>query len=250
MSWHSIKNKGAGGRWRFSRCKQRASVEESCKSDPNPKEQGAKTMEPISVKVENTGMSLSIEAAKGFLAKLAGPATEELDFLLYDSVKMYRLRNQLRILGKAQKILESAKSEPNVVPFRTLIRILEGAALEDDETLITKWAALLANAAKETNSFATHPSFPKILAELVPLEAQFIDILAEKGIVEWLYFRKKLAERLQTSEASIDHCYGNLFRLDLVRLVDKSVAMVGSVDNYIEITPFGKSFLLACCPSE
>lgn len=204
-------------------------------------------MESISRNVAHTELSTSMEAAKGFLAKLAGPGTEELDFLLCDSEKIYRLKNQLCMLGKAQEILESSKSEPNAVHFRTLLPILEGAALEDDEMLITKWAALLANSSKERNSPAARPSFPKILAALGPLEAQLMDILAATGNCKWTDCRRELAERLQASEDCIDDCCGNLTRLDLIRLVAKPIALTGSVDNYIEITPFGKSFLSACC---
>lgn len=194
----------------------------------------------------NGELVTSREAAKGFLARLAGPATEELDFLLCDSEQIYRLKNQLRMLGRTQEILASSKSEPNAVPFRTLLTILEGAALEDDGTLIAKWAALLANSTKDRNSFAAHPSLPKILAELVPLEVRFIDHLAENGIIRWQDFRKELSERLQASEDRIDLYCGNLSRMGLVTLTEKSIALAGSVDSYIEISPFGQSFLSAC----
>ncbi len=194
----------------------------------------------------NAELSTSRDAAKGFLAKLAGPATEELDFLLCDSEQIYRLKNQLRMLGKAQEILASSKTEPNAVPFRTLLPILEGAAVEDDGTLIAKWAALLANSAKGGNSFAAHPSLPKILAELVPLDVRFIDHLAENGIIRWQDFRKELSERLQASEDRIDLCCGNLSRMGLVTITEKSIALAGSVDSYIEMSPFGQSFLSAC----
>ncbi len=207
-------------------------------------------MESVSRDVANAELASFREAAKGFLAKLAGPATEEFDFLLCDSEKMYRLKNQLRMLGRAQEILESSQSEPNAVPFRTLVPIMEGAALEDDGTLIAKWAALLANSAKGKSSFAAHPSLPKILAELAPLEVHFIDIIADKGISKWTDFRSDLAKRLKTSEDCIDDCCGNLMRLGLARFVGKPIALAGSVDNYLEMTTFGKSFLLACSPAE
>jgi len=199
---------------------------------------------------ENDKLCASREAAKVFLAKLAGSAAEELDFLLYDNLKKYRLQNQLCVLGKAQGILEWLKTEPNVVPLRILLPVLEGAALEDDETLIAKWAALLANAANRRNSGEARTSFAKILAELEPLEAKLMDLLAAKGGGKWTDFRSELAERLKTSEDCIDDCCGNLMRLGLARFVGKPIALAGSVDNYLEMTMFGKSFLLACSPPE
>ena len=88
-----------------------------------------------------------LEVIKDFLAKLAGPAAEEVGLLLQDQVRLYRLQNQLRILSKAEKMLHDAKIEPSQVPLRTLVPILEGASLEDDDYLATKWAGLLASAA-------------------------------------------------------------------------------------------------------
>jgi hypothetical protein len=51
---------------------------------------------------------------------------------------------------------------------------LEGASIEDEEDLHTRWAALLANAA---SSDKVHPSYIEVLKQLTPAEARLLDAL-------------------------------------------------------------------------
>jgi hypothetical protein len=202
-------------------------------------ERGA-NMDPVSTELAREGISGAVQAAKEFLSKLVGPAAEEIGLLLQDQVKLYRFKNQLRILAKAEAMLIKAGRTPNAVPFRTLLPILEAAASEDDESLSDKWAALLANSAARAEDYASHPSFPRILSEIAPIEARFLDALSSKGgETDWNSFRTELAKTLEVTEPHIDQYYGNLFRLGLVRIIAKGVVQVG---------PFGKVFLSACTP--
>lgn len=81
-------------------------------------------MDPISTQLAKESIEGAADAAKGFLVKLLGPAAEELGLLLQDKVKIYRLKNQLGNLGKAQEMLRQAGLELHVVAFRTLLPIL------------------------------------------------------------------------------------------------------------------------------
>jgi hypothetical protein len=204
-------------------------------------------MDPVSTELTKESISGAVEAAKEFLSKLAGPATEEIGLLLQDQVKLYRFKNQLRILAKAEAMLAKAGRTPNAVPFRTLLPILEAAASEDDESLYIKWAALLANSAAKPGSSASHPSFPRILSEIAPAEARFLDFLFSKGgETDWNSFRADLAKNLQVTEDDIDQYHGNLFRLGLVRIVSKQ----GVPKGVVQVGPFGKAFLSACTPPQ
>ncbi|GAB4364963.1 MAG: hypothetical protein Kow00121_01090 [Elainellaceae cyanobacterium] len=110
-----------------------------------------------------------------FLNKLFGPATEETAELLADQVRYRRWKNSLSIIEKAQREIEKRGITPQKVPLKTLVPILEGASLEsDDENLQAKWINLLASAASGNY---THPSYPKILSELVQTEAKLLDHL-------------------------------------------------------------------------
>ncbi len=67
-------------------------------------------------------------------------------------------------LNLSPEDLSEADVSPTSVPLRTLLPLLEGAALEEDDDLSTKWAALLANAATPNSPLAIYPSFPHALS--------------------------------------------------------------------------------------
>jgi hypothetical protein len=204
-------------------------------------------MDPLSSELAKKGISAAVESAKEFLSKLAGPAAEEIGLLLQDQVKFYRFRSQLRILERAEEMLKKSGRTPKAVPYRTLLPILETGATEDDESLSIKWAALLANAAAEPESMASHPSFPRILSEIAPVEAQLLDVLLSMdGEAGWNSFRTDFASDRQVSEGEIDRYYGNLFRLGLIRIGSRE----GFPKGVVSVSPFGKAFLSACSPPE
>ena len=186
------------------------------------------------------GIDEGVSAAKNLLEKLCGPAFEELGLLLQDRARKYRLKNQLRMLGKVQRMIQEADTIVRTVPLRTLLPLLEGAALEDDESLSDKWAGLLASAASSEDSESIHPSFARILSEISPREAIILDKLYQAGKeTEWNSFRERLAKEFGTSVDSINIAYGNLFRLGLCRIKK------GPTEGMIELGPFGQSFLVA-----
>jgi hypothetical protein len=126
-----------------------------------------------------------------------------------------------------------------------LLPILEAAASEDDESLSTKWAALLANSAAKIGGYASHPSFPRILSEIAPIEAQLLDLLFNKGgETNWNSFRAELTRTLEVTEGDIDQYYGNLFRLGLITIGRKA----GSPNSLVKIGSFGIAFMSACTP--
>jgi hypothetical protein len=196
--------------------------------------------EPISSALTKGGIEQGVSAAKGLLRKLSGPAFEELGLLLQDRARVYRLKNQLRMLSRVQDMLHKAGTEVHAVPLRTLLPLLEGAALEDAEGLSDKWAGLLASAASSVESDSTHPSFPRILSEMSPREALILDKLYQAGSqVDWNSFREGLAKEFSTSVESINQSYGNLFRLGVCRITR------GASGLLIELGPFGLFFLTA-----
>lgn len=92
-----------------------------------------------------------------------------------------RFKTQVKILEKAQAMLDAANLSGHAVPAKTLVPLLELCSLEkeDDDEMQTRWAALLANAATEEQPGSiVLPSFSQILSELSPLEARMLDWLA------------------------------------------------------------------------
>lgn len=128
--------------------------------------------------IEATGLPAIPKAVGDLLMKLAAPAADELGLLLADGVAAYRLRNQVRMLQKTLHICERAGIDPESVPMRTLVPLLDGAAWEDDDSLQDMWAALLASAAKSPK--AVPPSFVSIMRELSPSDAELLQSLFVK----------------------------------------------------------------------
>ncbi|MCJ7508930.1 MAG: DUF4393 domain-containing protein [candidate division Zixibacteria bacterium] len=225
-------------------------------------------MDYISVALAKSGIPAAIEAAKDLLQKLAGPAAEETGLFLQDRVRIYRLRNQLAVLGKTQDMLSSVGIDPKSVPLRVLVPLLEGAALEDDDNLATKWAALLANAAMQGSNVNLIPSFSNILSQLQPRDAAILDILHKE---EWYHtkkpenivlfaFRPTIQKPLNLSDTEYELSVDNIVRLGLCVIdnkllppkVQKDLDQIKIVDpdlirrDVLIATRLGFEFLKAC----
>lgn len=107
--------------------------------------------------------------------KLAGPLAEELGLMMADKVKLYRLKNWINVVERANKILQEAKLPPNAVPPRMFLPIFEASSVESDETLQDLWAGLLVSASEKSDSLS--PSFVETLKQLTPTEAKAMDTL-------------------------------------------------------------------------
>ena len=224
-------------------------------------------MEPIETALAKSGIPAAIEAAKEFLDKIAGPAAEEVGLLLQDKVRLYRFRNELKMLAKAQKMVDEAGINPKSVPFRTLLPLLEGAALEEDDDLSTKWAALLANAATSDSPVNIYPSFPHILSQLSPRDAKVLDAIynlalriglkpgqwGERGAK-----RESITQAMKMSSEEFDLVTDNLIRLGLCSGQGTRLSFIENKDQVfqlkdketISITQLGYEFVTACKPPQ
>ena len=171
------------------------------------------------VKAGASALQAVEDAARGFLLKVAGPVGEETGLLLQDKVRIYRFKNQIKALARAKQMMEDAGLEPSSVPFRTLLPLLDGAALEDEPDLAEKWAALLANAANPEERDVP-PSYPAILSELSPGDAAILDSCAvmfdSEGARLYRPVDEEWLEELPMDRAAFDISVDNLERLGLV----------------------------------
>jgi hypothetical protein len=115
-----------------------------------------------------------------FISKLLWPAGEETGELLRDKVKFLRFKNAVRTVQKAEQLLRDHGISPKSISLKTLIPIVEGCSIEEeDDNLVSKWAGLLASAAAGD---PVHSSYPKILAELTSVEARILDAMYQRFI--------------------------------------------------------------------
>jgi DNA-binding MarR family transcriptional regulator len=188
-----------------------------------------------------------------FVEKVAGPAADEVGLMLQDSVKVYRLKNQLRLMKKAEEILEKSGKDPKTVPYRTLLPILEKGSLEDDDLLNDKWAALLANAADAVRNSAVTPSYPNILEQISPVEAQILDYLYSS--LKDNDFREAqhlidICDFAELDQEKTKVLIDNLSRLGLVvsggAFGENSFTLEIRGYDVVGLTPLGQAFIPAC----
>ena len=86
----------------------------------------------------------------------------------------WRVNQASKVIEGAGEILTELNLEPTVFKPKILLPLIEQASLEDDEDLTKKWMGLLASS---VTGNSIHPSYPRILSELVQSEAKIIDCL-------------------------------------------------------------------------
>jgi len=237
------------------------------------------TPDPIvSVALGAAGMA-GLDAVREFAKRIGGKLGDDVgDFLRQYTT--HRLKNIADRMAEAHAMVEAAGREPSAVPPRTLIRWMDHASVEDDESLSKWWAAILANAAIASDDEAAPPIYAAILSELTPFAAKLLDSLQHteplgpskhdsttaEGLA-WRVFPQdydpdaspaQRFEHLQRVEAAIDV-------LDRQGLATRSLRFelrwptVGQLfpgahpsihvdKTEIRITELGRRFLAACTP--
>jgi Abortive infection alpha len=117
----------------------------------------------------------ALEHVADFFNKLAGPMAEELGSMFGDKVREYRVKNWIKVQARVEKMLQDAGYAPKPIPPRLFVPLLDGASLENNDTLQQHWAALIANASMKES--AVLPGFIQVITQLSPLEAQILNLL-------------------------------------------------------------------------
>jgi len=176
----------------------------------------------MKVDITSTTLEKGIETVKAFLQKLISPPIEELGLLLGDNVRLWRFKNQIKILQKADEYFKSKNLDPKQIPLKVLVPLLEAASLEEDEDLQNKWAALLVNYVDSTKSF-TSTVYPYILAQISTSEAKGLEYIGTNANSK-LSTRNKVryhdvAYRFNLFDAN----FSNLLRLGVIREVHEVI---------------------------
>ncbi|GAB3639144.1 hypothetical protein GCM10027422_47350 [Hymenobacter arcticus] len=209
-------------------------------------------------------VAATYKAAKPFLAKVLGPAVEELGEIGRDYVKGWRAKNGSAVLAGADKLLAEAGREPQTVPLKVLLPLLDAASLEDEPTLAEKWAALLANAADPVQQAPVLPGFIEVLRQLTPEDARVLEALATieahpKSLKSgYLAITQLLPQVAPLTPQRLLLVTSNLTRLGVcVSAGQQDIQSthpltppprynsLGPGVDFIRITPFGFAFLMA-----
>jgi hypothetical protein len=197
-----------------------------------------------------------LEPLKGVLEKLTGPWATEIGESLGDRARAYRAKNQVKLLRKVKAFADAEGIQLGPVAPRLFHTIFEGAAFEDDEDLHTRWAALLTNASAPETSESVLPSFPDILKQLTPAEAQFLDRAydempgpGDKPVPGHTDFGAIKDDTLATiTDVMIVDLerLGLLHRHGQTRYESRPNSNLFGAVNHIYVSPYGQAFICAC----
>ncbi|HEY3769832.1 MAG TPA: Abi-alpha family protein [Candidatus Angelobacter sp.] len=144
-------------------------------------------------KLVKAGVEAALKPFADLLDKLAGPAAEEIGLTLKDHVRVFRMKRQVRLCQRVKDICADAHIEPQKVPIKVLLPLLDAAAIEETDELQDIWANMLANAAAGGNKGSgVEPVFPLILKELGIQEVKFLDELYEEAMRKRVKLRAEL----------------------------------------------------------
>jgi hypothetical protein len=211
----------------------------------------------------------------GALVREAGPAARDtweavsgtsvatgIAGLILDRINGRRVRNQIRMLREATDMLEEANLTASAVPHRVLVPLLEFVCREEDEPdgdvdMVSRWAALLANAAAGGTREVPRV-FVEFLSQIDPPEALWLDALCdlEEGRT---YVVSRGASPYGRESGFQTARLHNLVRLGLVEpqpsqswgLVVgywESETKAVPTGTYFHITDLGRSFVGQCRP--
>lgn len=136
------------------------------------------------INVTSTVIEKGLDAAKGFLQRLIGPAVDEVGLLLADNIRVWRFKNQINILNKTEEYIKKKGIKIKKVPLKILVPLLEGSSLEEEGNIQEMWVALFVNNV-DSKQKGTSTVFPYFLTQISSQEAKWLkDIYSEKQL-DW-----------------------------------------------------------------
>jgi hypothetical protein len=188
---------------------------------------------------------------------IARPGAEVLGQYIAARLHISLLPRTLRALQEVNEKIERSGLHAHRIEPKRLIPLLEGAALEEDDDLASRWAGLIASAATGSD---TLPAFADILGQLTPEEARMLDFMFDRaakvlGFVEQ-YVGVDKAELRRASELSREQFLvrvQNLHRLELITQLSTGPGAepvrggAGWTDTGAAgLTALGEAFVRAC----
>lgn len=208
--------------------------------------------------VKATASGVAEGTTTAFLNTLLGPLVEAADSWR-DRVRLRRWKAEILMLTEAEQFLAERGIDPRHISAKILFPLLDYASREDpdDAEMITRWAALLANAAAGSErGSAVLPSFPRILSELSPEEAAILDVLyrdPDPAKVPSLY--RRYADDPEFAADGDPLFYTRCFNLEALGLLEASWENVQMGEtiyqhkvSHLEGNALGLNFVLACTP--
>jgi hypothetical protein len=220
--------------------------------------------------IEDKAVEELANTTRHYLDQILLAPLSEVGLLARDQISFWRFKNQVKMVGKAQKLIQERKLSPesvknSVLPEQIVPLIEEGSNAADPE-LNDMFAKLLASAIDPKTKDLVHPSYAKIVAQLSPLEARIIKTIYEEitqyeqqhpkgtqgsrpGVPEGtpVYrvigaMAENIGKRFDVSSMEVDLSFSNLRRLGICDRGRDSLNEMNQV-RIACLTEFGKHLL-------
>jgi len=207
-----------------------------------------------------TGKAIDASREAGrFISKFIAGSLEQGMGIFEDRLKYMRWERQERLMQRAQDFMKlsgmDAPTRP--VPMKLAIPIMQGAILEDDDSLQDRWAALLVNASNAAFAGEVRRSYVSILEQVTPLDAHILDVLYV------LPFEENKHNGILTADLPSKACVSNGREKEL-KLPPEDVVLSlsnlerlgclrpgltwgrGQIFERVDLTVAGRAFVYAC----
>jgi len=136
---------------------------------------------------KTTGKALDIVQQGGeFVGDMFGESFRQFGGSVADWARYFRYKNFLRIADKVIEIHKARHLDGKLIPIppQFALPLLEGASLENEESLQELWAGLIANASDHNHRLNLKKVYIEILRGLEPLDAGVLNLLSGPDIKE------------------------------------------------------------------
>jgi hypothetical protein len=164
-------------------------------------------------------------------------------------IQLIGLQRIKKMVGKADRMLSAANRKRKSLNEKIVIPVLEHTFRETQDELIERWAGLLASSLAGD---PVHNSFPRILSEITPAEAQILDQLFKwrEGRSALAYSNTKvLQEEIGLSEKELVIASENLLRLRLCAadsFLTMDAMLANKAGSRLYLTYLGVEFVKVC----
>ena len=165
------------------------------------------------IDISSQTIDKGVDVAKGFLQKLIGPSLEEAGLLLKESVALWRFKNQVSILEKANEICKRRGITPKPISLKLLCPLMDAASLEDEPDMQSKWAALLSNMVDSEKNIQNHV-FPYILGQLSLPEFALLDACVREKLKRTTTISQQLSLFNENSRETADRLTNMIAQYD------------------------------------
>ncbi len=194
--------------------------------------------------IKSSTIEKGLDLVKGFLERAIGPSIDEFGLIHKDNMRFRRAKNQLKIFQQAKEMAEALNINIKQMDLKALFPLLEGIAVEEDETLQDMWTNLFVNYIDSKKNLTINV-YPEILKQLSTNEVKILNYMEIRDKLYVESYRKK--EEIEFTKEEI----ANLNRLGLIEepnfsLYDGGQAIEQLKTDVYLMTEFGWNFLAAC----